>query len=89
MPISISSPYELVKITLDIKYLKPAKLDDLIQVSVELHKMGKTFFIFREKVLNDDGVCLVEGNVKVACIHLDTEKPRALPEDLVRALKIN
>jgi len=84
---SLAENISFVVHSLDIKYLKPAKLDDLVQVTVELQKMGKTFFIFRQQVLNEDGLCLVEGHVKVACVHLDTAKPRTLPESLAVALK--
>jgi len=85
---SLEENISFVVHSLDIKYLKPAKLDDLVQVSVVLQKMGKSFLLFRQQVLAQDGLCLVEGHVKVACVHLDTAKPRALPERLVDALEI-
>jgi len=74
--------------SLDIKYLKSARLDDSIRVTVELKKMGKTYLLFKQQVINEAGELLVEGNVKIACVHLETSKPRVLPAEMVEKLSI-
>jgi len=68
--------------SLDIKYLKSAKLDDMVSVSVRVNKLAKTYIDFHQEVLNQQGETLVKANIKVACVHLDTAKPRTLPSDL-------
>ena len=74
--------------SLDINYLKSAKLDDMVRVSVRVKKIAKTYMDFQQQVLNEQGEVLVKGNVKVACVHLDTAKPRALPAELSEKLAV-
>ena len=68
--------------SLDIKYLKSAKLDDMVNVSVRINKLARTYMDFHQEVLNQQGEILVKANVKVACVYLDTAKPRVLPSEL-------
>lgn len=72
--------------SLEIKYKKPAKLDDLIVVTAEVSKIGKTYLIFEQQVLDKFDAVLVSAQVKVACVSLDTGKPRLLGAELVDAL---
>ncbi|MFT6264913.1 MAG: tol-pal system-associated acyl-CoA thioesterase [Oleiphilaceae bacterium] len=72
--------------SLDLKYLRPAKLDEVINVYAKIKAKGRTFMLFEQKVENGLGEILVEGSVKVACVHLDTGKPRALPIELLKRL---
>ncbi len=71
--------------SLAIKYHRPARLDDLITVFAELEKQGKTYVQFRQWAEGASGELLVEGCVKVACVHLDSGKPRALPSAFCKA----
>jgi tol-pal system-associated acyl-CoA thioesterase len=72
--------------SLDLKYLRPAKLDEVVHVYAKIKEKGRTYMLFEQKVENDLGEVLVAGNVKIACVHLDTGKPRALPEELLNKL---
>lgn len=72
--------------SLNLRYLKPARLDDEVVAHAKVAKLGRTYFEFEQKVTLNEEV-LVEGGVKVACTHLDSGKPRALPDALVSALK--
>lgn len=66
---------------LSIHYLAAARLDDQLCVSAELVNCGKVWMEFDQKVTRaEDGVLLAEALVKVACIALDTGRPRRLPE---------
>lgn len=71
--------------SLDIRYLKPALLDDQVKAHAKVEKIGRTYFQLKQWVSRDDQV-LVEGNVKVACTTLDSGKPRALPQEMIKAL---
>ena len=74
--------------SLELKYLHSAKLDDLIDVFAEIVSFGRTYLIFKQWAANSQGEVLVEGTVKVACIKLDSGKPRVLPPDLLARLGI-
>ena len=73
--------------SLDIKYLKSAKLDDMVGVNVRVNKLARTYIDFHQEVLNQQGEILVKANIKVACVHLDTAKPRVLPPELSKKIR--
>lgn len=71
---------------LSIHYAAAARLDDQLSVSAELVNCGKVWMEFDQKVTRvEDGALLAEALVKVACIALDTGRPRRLP-DSIRSL---
>lgn len=74
--------------SLDIKYLAPATLDDMVYVSASVVALGRTYMLFSQTVESESGKCLVEGKVKVACVALDGNKPRALPSQLIEKLNV-
>lgn len=71
---------------LDIKYLKPAKLDDLVLASAKVSSVSKASMTFSQCLLSEEGDLLVEANVQVACVSYPDLKPRALSAELRTAL---
>lgn len=72
--------------SLELKYLHSARLDDLIQVHALIEKIGRTFIVFKQWATDENDLTLAEGMVKVACVNLDTAKPRVLPTELLEKL---
>lgn len=72
--------------SLSVQYKKSARLDDFITVTAEVIKVGKTFLVFKQLALNEQGDVIVEAEVKIACLVFDTVKPRRLPDDLLASL---
>ena len=72
--------------SLNMRYIAPAKLDEILYVSAEVVKSGRTYIDFSQRVENSLGKLLVEGNIKVACVSLENDKPRVLPAALVEVL---
>lgn len=72
--------------SLSIQYKKSALLDDLLLISADPVKIGKTYIVFAQNARNGRGELLVEAEVKIACLSLDTVKPRSLPDDLLATL---
>ncbi|MDX1452874.1 MAG: YbgC/FadM family acyl-CoA thioesterase [Oleiphilaceae bacterium] len=72
--------------SLDAKYFKPAKLDDEIVAIATLKQVGRTYFDFEQRIESKDESVLVSGNVRIACVHLDSGKPRRLPTEVQAAL---
>lgn len=67
--------------SVDVRFLKPAVLDDEISVTAELAHLGGATIKFRQAVCRAE-VQLVTADVRVACLDAVTLKPRGLPKDM-------
>jgi acyl-CoA thioester hydrolase len=67
--------------SLNIEYLKPARLDDVLGVFTEVESPGRAQVTLRQRI-ERDGEVLVEATVRVACIDARKMKPVALPEEI-------
>lgn len=67
--------------SLNIEYLKPARLDDVLGVITEVESPGRAQVTLRQRI-ERDGEVLVEATVRVACIDARKMKPVALPEEI-------
>jgi acyl-CoA thioester hydrolase len=75
---------------LDIQYAVAAKLDDELLVTAEPVAFGRVWMDFRQRVLRAaDRKVLSDSNVRVACVALDTGRPRRLPENMQELLARN
>lgn len=73
---------------MNIHYRTPAKLDDQLLVTAEPAASSRVWMSFRQQVLKAESrELLCEAEVRVACIALDTGKPRRLPENMLEILK--
>ena len=66
---------------LEIAYMKPALLDDLVSVSATVGKMGRAQLTFSQEVRRE-AETLVRATVNVASIGTENLKPRPFPEEL-------
>ncbi len=67
--------------SLKLDYLKPALLDDLITVSAQLKDIGRSRVTLHQVMMRGDDI-LVEGEIHLVSIALDTFKPVSVPEVL-------
>ncbi len=75
---------------LDIHYAVAARLDDELLVTAEPVAFGRVWMDFRQRVLRaTDRKLLSDSNVRVACVALDTGRPRRLPENMQELLARN
>lgn len=70
--------------SMQIQFKKPAKFDDMLQVSNQLTQMGRGSFackqtIFRISASTDEPQALIEADVKIACVDAKTFKPTGIP----------
>lgn len=72
--------------SLSIQYKKSARLDDELVVTTTVVSVGKTYLVFSQKVFNQEKELLVDADVKIACLHYDSAKPRRLPDSLVSSI---
>jgi acyl-CoA thioester hydrolase len=66
-----------------IGFLKPARLDDLLDVSVALVGRRPASLMFQQQILRkSDGLLLVEASVRAACVDAAGFRPRPIPDGL-------
>lgn len=71
-----------------LKYLRPARLDDLLEVSVSVEAVGPASFAFDYEVTRD-GLLLVSGWTRLAVCERDTGRAMPMPDwlrDLLRRI---
>ncbi|MCX6373431.1 MAG: thioesterase family protein, partial [Actinobacteria bacterium] len=61
-----------------LKYLRPARLDDLLEVSVSVESVGPASFAFDYEVTRD-GLLLVAGWTRLAVCERDTGRAMPMP----------
>lgn len=75
-----------VVFSMAIDFLKPARLDDMVAVSVQLESLGKVRCVFAQEIRREDEV-LVKAKVTVACVTGENFKPVEIPEPLRRKME--
>ena len=68
-----------------LRYLAPAKLDDLLTVTVEPEPAGRASLIVRQRALRGDTL-LAEGEIRIGCVRASDLKPQRLPDPVVAAI---
>ncbi len=71
--------------SLNIEYLKPARLDDQLAVLTELTLLGRAQIALKQRI-ERNGETLVEANVRIACLDTRKMRPAALPEEIRRKM---
>jgi acyl-CoA thioester hydrolase len=61
-----------------VRYLRPARLDDLIEVSVEVAQAGAVRLTIAQQAWRGD-VLLAEGTIRIGCVDAGTFRPRRIP----------
>jgi acyl-CoA thioester hydrolase len=70
-----------------LRYRAPARLDDLLHVSVEPVELGRARLVLAQRVRLGE-TPLVEGEIAVACVERATMRPRRIPSDLLSRLAV-
>lgn len=65
-------------VSIEIKYIRPAKLDDLLTVRSEITRMGRASLNFAQQIYCN-GELLTQGNVQVGCVDATTMRPAGMP----------
>ncbi|OGS92205.1 MAG: tol-pal system-associated acyl-CoA thioesterase [Gallionellales bacterium GWA2_60_18] len=71
---------------LELSYLKPALLDDMLDVTAQTKEVGRSRVTLLQSVLRG-GELLTEGEVHLVCVAADSFKPVSVPEVLKRQWK--
>ena len=68
-----------------MRYLAPAKLDDLITVSVQVAEQGMASMVLAQEAWRGYTL-LAQGRIRIGCVQADTLKPRRIPAQVVQAI---
>ena len=72
---------------LEIKYISPAKYDDLLSIKTQIAEMPKSRIIFEHEIYNEAGNLLTLGKVELVFVNIKSGKPCRAPHSLLNALK--
>lgn len=70
--------------SVEMKFMRPARLDDLVTVGVEVCQLGRAQVTLRQEVCCDSRL-LVNAKVNLACVSRGSFRPQPLPESIVAA----
>lgn len=68
-----------------LRYAAPARLDDLLTITVEPQPAGRASLVVRQRALRGDTL-LAEGEIRIGCVRADDLKPQRLPDSVVAAI---
>jgi len=69
-----------------INYVKPARIDDALEVTVSIESLGRVRCIFHQEIRRGEEI-LVKARVTVAAVSADNFKPLEIPADLKRKME--
>ena len=77
---------QFVVTSMAVEFMKPARLDDSVAVSVRLESLGKVRCVFAQEIRREDEL-LVKATVTVASLSTEGFKPVEIPEALKRKME--
>lgn len=72
--------------SLVVEYLKPAKLDDLVEVVTTVEDLGRAQVTFAQSINRAEDI-LITATVRVACLDLAKGRAAAMPKPIYEKLK--
>ncbi|HEX4857263.1 MAG TPA: tol-pal system-associated acyl-CoA thioesterase [Limnobacter sp.] len=84
---SLMNEHQLVFVVsnTELSYRRSAKLEDVLEISVELTELKRVSAVFRQ-VVTRNGEVVCEGSTRVACVNTDSMKPSAIPPEVFQQL---
>lgn len=67
-----------------VRYLRPARLDDWLEVSVEVIAAGRVSMTLAQQTRRE-GKLLAEGEIRIGCVDAGTFAPRRIPKPIADA----
>lgn len=69
-----------------VRYLQPARLDDLLDVTVAFASARAASMVITQQALRD-GTLLAEGEIRIGCVDAQTFRPHRIPKELLQELE--
>lgn len=68
-----------------LRYLRPARLDDWLEVSVAVTEQGRASLVVAQACWRGTAL-LAEGSIRIGCVDSGTFRPRRIPNSLLERL---
>jgi acyl-CoA thioester hydrolase len=72
---------------MDIKFIKPARYDDLLSITTQIKQMPSAKMIFEYEIKNESNLLIVTGSTTLVFIDVNTQRITRSPDFLIQALK--
>jgi acyl-CoA thioester hydrolase len=72
----------LVVVDTRVRYRQPARLDDVLSVTVELRTAGRASCSIAQQAFRGDTL-LCEGDIRIGCVDAASFRPRRFPDPLL------
>jgi acyl-CoA thioester hydrolase len=69
-----------------LRYLRPAHLDDMIDVSVDVLRLGQASLEIAQQARRAEDL-LAEGSIRIGCVELGTFRPCRIPNDIRTSIR--
>jgi acyl-CoA thioester hydrolase len=70
-----------------VEYLLPARFNEQLDVGVEVQDVGRASLTFRQHVVRaEDLQLLCTGTLKIACVDVDSFRPKPIPDFILKEL---
>jgi acyl-CoA thioester hydrolase len=70
-----------------VRYLRPARLDDLLDISVQVVEAGKASLVIDQQALRG-GELLAQGRIRIGCVDAVNFRPRRIPNLLLEQIPL-
>ena len=68
-----------------VDYLKPARLDDEIDLTIGLREAGRVALLIGQEALRGDQL-LARGDIRIGCVDAGTLKPQRIPKPILERI---
>ena len=68
-----------------LRFLAPARLDDMLAVTVALRRRGSASMTITQQAWRGDTL-LAEGEIRIGCVDAGTFRPRRIPNEVTERL---
>lgn len=72
---------------LNVKYFRPAQLDDLLTSSVRIAELGRSGLVLHQTIVRDQLLC--EAKIRTACVGVSQFRPVKIPPDVRKIFEDN
>ncbi len=70
-----------------VRYLRPAKLDDALVVTVAMERIGSASLLLAQQVLLADDRVLCEGRIRIGWVQADSLRPARIPPSVLNVIE--
>ena len=70
-----------------VRYLRPARLDDQLRVTARLEEAGRASLVIVQQALDLTGQVLAEGRIRIGWVDATSLVPTRIPPEVLQALQ--